>query len=77
MALRLYEKYAAVAATGEENVSRLLEDIYLAGNITNWETKSPAEWIEIKKNIAENRRVVEERAASTLLETVTMTQAPK
>jgi len=59
----LYQMYAEVEAAGQERVEQLLEEIYLAGNLTNWEVQSAEDWVEIKQQIRENYRAVAEIAA--------------
>ena len=72
MALQLYQLYQKVEAQGEDAVAQMLENVYLAGNITSWEAKTPEEWAEIKHSIAENHRVLQERMmAEQMAESVT------
>jgi len=63
-ALGLYKLYEEVETGGPSAVEAMLEDVYLAGNISNWEAKTPPEWDEIKRSMAENKRVLQERMAA-------------
>lgn len=63
-ALRLYKLYQEVEKKGPQEVEAFLEDIYLGGNISSWEPKSSEEWGEIKRGMAENKRVLQERMAA-------------
>jgi len=61
VALQLYQMYEKVESQGPEAVREMLENVYLAGNMTQWGVRTQEEWAEINASIGENNRVLRER----------------